>query len=258
MESVPRFLPPAPVPGPDHGPNAPVDETAALLSRLIPFPASDFAAPLDILPALARQGGPPGTGVAQGRAPAANDAPAEGIVSQAAAILDEEMALGVVAARSLGQGGPAAGLDPGVPLVRQLHDLIDRAAAAWPSALAPSGPRRVGAASPRDACALPEVKPAAAVRPGQTAIVAMRLCNREGGEVRLRPAATDLVGGDGVRLAATLLEFQPPELTLQPGGEAPLQIRVAIPPGTPPGTYGGLLVVTGVKDLRAVVLLDVL
>lgn len=254
MDSVPGFLPPLPVPGRDDGPMSPLDQAATAISRLIPFPASDFAAPLATLPALTRSAGHPGAGLAPALAVSAGDTPDAGIVSQAAAILDEEMALGVVAARSLGQGGQIAGLDSGLPLVRQLHALIDNAAAAWPSA---SGSRAAGPA-PRAPDALAEVKPPAAVRPGQTATIAMRLCNREGGEVRLRPAATDLLGGDGVRLASTLLEFQPPELTLQPGGEAPLQIRVAIPPGTPPGTYGGLLVVNGVKDLRAVVLLDVL
>jgi hypothetical protein len=244
-------------PGPDHVPTAAVGQALTLIGRLIPFPASDFAAPLAVMPAMAGQAGRTTAGAPPGIAPSPHAGPDAGIVSQAAAILDEEMALGVVAARSLGQAGQMPGLDAGVPLMRQLHDLIDKAAAAWPSAARPSGlDGGTGSAHPGPG-PLPEVKPPGAVRPGQTATIAMRLCNREGGEVRLRPAATDLLGGDGARLASTLLDFQPAEVNLQPGDEAPLQIRVAIPPGTPPGTYGGLLVVSGARDLRAVILLDV-
>ena len=56
---------------------------------------------------------------------------ARSIVTQAASILDEEMAKGVLAARRSSYGGtsvsPAAN-----PMVRQVHDLIDNVAAAWP------------------------------------------------------------------------------------------------------------------------------
>ena len=75
--------------------------------------------------------------------------------------------------------------------------------------------------------------------------------------VRLAAAATDLLGSRGGRIAASLLEFMPAELSLEPGEQRDITIAVTVPAEATRGCYSGLLVVRGVDDLRALMTIEV-
>jgi hypothetical protein len=185
--------------------------------------------------------------------------PAATIVTEAAAILDEEMARGVLAARDA-TDSPRGRHSDHADLVRQVHDVIDNLATAWPSLQGAASPWSNVSEAPAcnvDDDPLPELKPASAVRPGQRAMISMLLCNKESRSVRLVPAATDLVGAGGGRIPSHLLEFVPREARLEAGQQQDAQIAVTIPRECAPDCYYGLLVVSGADALRAVIAITV-
>ena len=193
-------------------------------------------------------------------APEATGSQAATAISEAASILDEEMAKGVLAARGARQMSRYGDVDPSRTVVRQVHDVIDNIAAmwpslqgaptAWPGALAPAA----GGVDP----SLPELRPASAVRPGQPARISMTLCNKEAHPVRLTPMATDLLGSGGGRISSQLVDIVPSEIRLDAGAQEELQIAIAVPLECAPGSYSGLLVVGGVEDLRALIAITVI
>lgn len=239
---------------------AALGEADSVLRRLIPFPgASEALSALSILPLSL-----PGSR-AQG-SPLANVTPVVGglqpaaVVSEAAAILDEEMAKGVLAARNTGQRPRYGRSDSSTIWLRQLHDLVDNAADLWPSLPGASGLQPAlspPAASSVAPDSLPELKPRSPARPGERAIIQMTLCNKENRPVRLVPVATDLLGSKGDRIACHLLQFAPSEIRLGPGEQRELEIAATVPLEALPGCYAGLLVVTGVEYLRALVTIEV-
>ena len=179
---------------------------------------------------------------------------APSIVAEAVSVLDEEMARGVLAARDASV--PTGGRADANPVLRQLHDAVDSLARLFPELQGmpgrPSAPPRT-----TDAGALPHVKPPSALRPGQRATVSMTLCNKEERAVRLAPLATDLLGSGGHRLPSALIEFSPREVHLEPGSSTDVEGHLVIPAGTASGSYAGLLVVTGVDYLRALITIEV-
>ena len=221
--------------------NAGLDDIGGFLQRLMPFEGADALS----------------TGAATAM-PETVSKQAASIVSQAASILDEEMARGVLAAatRSVAYTprGPTDALNP---VMRQVHDLVDQIAAMWPSgqSLPAFHVPRPAAGGEVDAPA--EVRPRTTVRPGQRATISMAVRNSEGRAVRLVPAATDLLGSRGGRIAASLLECTPAEVELAPNEERDVVIAVTVPAETAPGCYSGLLVVSGVDYLRALITIDV-
>ena len=58
-------------------------------------------------------------------------------------------------------------------------------------------------------------------------------------------------------IAASLLECTPSEVELGPNEERDIVIAATVPADTAPGCYSGLLVVTGVDYLRALITIDV-
>ena len=102
-------------------------------------------------------------------------------MSQAASILDEEMARGVLAARALGCARLRTDdSDASNPVLRQMHDLVDNVARFWPSLQGPPAQRLVASQpAASDADALAEVRPRATVKPGQRATISMTLRNSE-------------------------------------------------------------------------------
>ncbi len=226
--------------------------------RLIPFPeASDPLSTLVRLPLSLTES----KGLEN---PVANLAPdlvgkqAATIVSEAAAILDEEMAKGVLAARRPDATARYGPYDAGTPWLRQVHDLVDNFAAIWPM-LQGVPPPEAGASQPAASGAdgLAELRPWATVKPGQRATISMTVCNSESRSVRLVPLATDLLGSRGGRIAAGLLEFTPAEFRLEPQEQKELAIATTVPAEAVPGCYSGLLVVTGVDYLRALITIEV-
>jgi hypothetical protein len=183
---------------------------------------------------------------------------AASIVSQAASILDEEMAKGVLAARRSVVTAPYGYPDANNPVLRQIHDLVDKVASIWPNQQsAQAQPPAASQPATTDADPLTEVRPRATVRPGQRATISMTLCNSESRSVRLVPASTDLLGSRGGRIASALLEFTPSEFSLEPQEERDVAIATTVPADATPGCYSGLLVVRGVDYLRALITIDV-
>lgn len=226
------------------------------LRRLIPFPGAEALSPLSLLPRLAPGAAVPSNPVASAM-PGLASQQAASIVTQAASILDEEMAKGVLAARSVG-AGPHGGADASYPLLRQVHELVDNVASMWPATQ--SAPAQ-GWASSRpagDADPLAEIRPRTTVKPGQRATISMTLRNSESHAVRLVPEATDLLGSRGGRIACTLLECTPRELSLEPQQQADVVIATTVPAEAAPGCYSGLLVVRGVDYLRALITIEVI
>ena len=254
----------------------------SMIRRLIPFPGvADVLSPLAALPltSVAER-----TSDSPAGAPLAQDPTRQAatIVSQAAAILDQEMANGVLAAHRAGPAARHPHLDAGHPVLRQVHELIDNLAGIWPqlhgthgqpvapsvmapstfapSAFAPSilsSAASSPSATTGDEDPLAELRPHTTVQAGQRATISMTLFNSEPGAVDLVPAATDLLGSRGGSLAAALLQFTPATCRLEPQAEVALEIRLTVPAHTAPGSYSGLLVVRGVDYLRALITIDV-
>jgi hypothetical protein len=231
------------------------DAATPLIRRLIPFPGAETLSPPAVLSPTSQ------SSAALLPATAASlldvDQQPASIVSQAASILDEEMAKGVIAAQG---NSPSPGpVGTSNPVLHQLHQLVDNIAALWPPAdrRVLSGFDRAPGREAVDVESLADLKPGAAVHPGQRATISMTVSNSEERPVRLVAAATDLLGSRGGRIAASLLDFMPAELSLEPGEQRDITIAVTVPPEATRGCYSGLLVVRGVDDLRALMTIEV-
>jgi hypothetical protein len=191
-------------------------------------------------------------------AAAAVGEPAASIVSQAASVLDEEMARGVLAARSAPGTAPQGYSNAGNPVLRQMHEFVDNLAALWPNLQggAANGPSAYQLAT-NDPEPLVKVGPRATVKPGERVTISMTLRNSESQPVRLVPAATDLLGSRGGRIPNSLLEFMPSEIALEPQEQKDLAISTTVPAEAAPGCYSGLLVVRGLDYLRALITIEV-
>lgn len=234
-----------------------INDATAFLRRLIPFSGPEVLSPLSLLSLPAQQGGIPSNPLANAL-PSIVGEQATSIVSQAASILDDEMAKGVLAAQRSAAPRPHGQSDASNPVLRQMHDLVNNVAAIWPSLQNPQTPLS-GApqAAAGNADGLAEVRPRTTVRPGQRATISMTLRNSESHSVRLVPVATDLLGSRGGRIASSLLACAPSELTLEPQEQRDMAITTTVPAGTAPGCYSGLLVVMGLDYLRALITIEV-
>jgi hypothetical protein len=241
-----------------------IDSANALLRRLMPLPGSETVMPLSLLPMPGQRGA-----LRSGDAAATLSKPlnategivgeeAASIVSQAASILDEEMAKGVMAARNAGPSTSYGRADAGHPVLRQMHEFVDNIAALWPIArtVAPP-PFAPPQPTANEAEPLAEVRPRATVKPGQRATISMTLRNNENRVVRLVPVATDLLGSRGGRIPSALLEFSPSACSLEPQQQRDLAIATTVPADIEPGCYSGLLVVRGLDYLRALITVEV-
>lgn len=231
-------------------------DASAYLRKLIPLPSSESVGPLSAL-APHSQGDSPQPVAMNSAGDTVADAAAS-IVSQAASVLDQELARGVLAARNAGSTGAAGYSSANSPLLQQIHQLVDNLATLWPQ-LQAGAANRVPAAQPAvDATAeLVTVRPRAAVKPGERATIAMTLRNRESRPVHLVPVATDLYGRRGGRIPSTLLEFSPAQMDLAPLEQKALTISAPIAADVGPDLYSGLLLMNGLDGLRALINIDV-
>jgi hypothetical protein len=233
-----------------------VDTVGRTLRQLLPLPSS--AGPAAPAPASLPLGQDL-LGQLPKIVPPLGAQPAATIVSEAAAILDEEMARGVLAARGARPLSDSSGADPANAVWRQLHDLIDNVSRLWPMHGMPTaisqGPVR-GREDARDE-GTPQLKPASPLRRGQRGTVSMSLCNREDRPVQLTPMATDLISSTGSRIPSSVFEFVPKNVRLEPSAQVDVVGHVVIPSDCTPGRFAGLLVVSGVDYLRAVVTIEV-
>jgi hypothetical protein len=234
-----------------------IEAAASFLQRLIPFPGGDVVPTLSPLGVPAQNESRPSIS-----ATVVSDVVGEqasSIVAQAASVLDDEMAKGVLTARRSGGSVPQRSANASNPVLRQLLELVDNIATLWPSPQTAAVRRFAGFdAAASEADALAELRPAGtSVRPGQRATISMTLRNNENRAVRLIPAATDLLGSRGGRIGCSLLEFMPSELGLEPQQQSDLVIAVTVPVDAVAGCYSGLLVVRGLDYLRALITIDV-
>jgi len=238
--------------------SAPVANAGGLLRRLLPFPSSDASSLQTPLMQMGRNLIPQSM-VPAAMAPAAGQQAAT-IVSEAASILDEEMAKGVLAARGVSQFPGYRDATQSSTVLRQVHDVIDNIARIWPAVQGASAPWPGASVQPAYSGGdegLQNLKPASLARPGQRATISMMLCNKEDRSVRLTPIATDLISSTGGRISCRLLELVPEEVRLEPGDQKELQVRIAVPVESALGCYVGLLVVAGVDYLRALITIEV-
>ncbi len=279
-----RPLDPIPVDSALPAADAALGEATSQLTRLIPFPgASEAVGALSMLPlSLAgplplahtpRLGVPTLLGVptehagsrapqgpVTGVAPDVVSQQASSLVSEAAAILDEEMARGVLAARGASPAAQYQQPNATNPLLRQMHELAESIARVWPGStgVAAAGRPAVSQSAGNDLDPLAELRPWSTVRPGQRATIAMALCNKEDRSVRLVPIVTDLLGSRGGRIASSTLELTPAEICLEPQEQKEVGIALTVPADTPPGCYSGVLVARGVDYLRALITIEVM
>lgn len=233
-----------------------VENVGRTLRQLLPFPSS--GGPSLPAPALL----PVGKDLVSQLpkiVPSLESPSAASIVSQAAAILDEEMARGVLDARGARQTSDSPGVDPASAVWRQLHDLIDNVSRLWPMHGIPTsvsqGLRRGEEYGRQEG--MPQLKPPSPLRRGQRGTVSMALCNKEDRPVQLTPMATDLISSTGGRMPSSVFEFVPKVVRLEPAAEMDVVGQVVIPSDCAPGCFAGLLVVSGVDYLRAVITIQV-
>jgi hypothetical protein len=196
------------------------------------------------------------------------------IVQQAASTLEEELALGVAAAKrvemrlvdvdKLRAGDPA---DVMQRFRRDAHEVVDilldmlvlasnslgalseRVVSVRPGAAA--APKKGGDAS----ATLRMPQP---IAPGASLSLPMTLENAaDVATETLRLQCADLLSDSGARLAASQVGFVPEQLSIPARSAATVQITVTVPPDASPGTYAGLLLASQPDQVRAVLIVQV-
>ncbi len=99
--------------------------------------------------------------------------------------------------------------------------------------------------------------PPSAVRPGAVANLPMRLANDDAIAALLSFAATELIGESGHRIPASSVSFSPPGPLIPPGENTSVAIEIAVPPGTPPGQYAGVIQIIGQAGARKLISIEV-
>lgn len=198
------------------------------------------------------------------------------IVQQAASILEEEIAAGIVAAQRIeNKFVDVAGLRSGRPdellsrFRRDAHEvidiLVDLAAAAARTAGKLGGriitidgsnsSRKAKAATDDDIPLLAMPDPIAA---GESAQVPMALENNgDKATDQFSFVCSPLMSPSGGRIDSRYVTFDPPTITLVPGKQTKVDVTIEVPARTPPGSYSGLLQSNKLKHLRAVLTVEV-
>jgi hypothetical protein len=186
------------------------------------------------------------------------------LVKDAAAILEQEMAAGVLAARDARKAGfeastpaQAVGPSPGdlLGLVGQYQDWLpglQESIGQWLESVV-----RQPKQSETGVEQAPVLRAGNPVESGADASIAFKLHNDHTQPARLGLRCTDLTAESGQRIPARQLVFRPAEVELGPDEYTDIVLRIGIPQGTPPGTYSGLLTASGLPYLKAVVTLEV-
>ena len=205
------------------------------------------------------------------------------IVRQAASILEEEIAAGVIAAKevekrfidvdSLRGGDPGEViqrfrrdthevvdifLDLAHAATRSLGDVAGRAVRFRPMTM-PGTRAGAPAAGPSVSNgAVPTLIVPTPVAPGGSSEVLLSVENdTESPTVTFELHTTDLVDQDGNRIAAEHVSFSARTLSVGPHETEKVGIRVSAPTGTPPGRYSGLIQASRMDQLRAILIVDI-
>lgn len=196
------------------------------------------------------------------------------IVQQAASILEEEIAAGIVAAKrvedrlidvqKLRNGRTEEVMQR---FRRDAHDVVDilidlvnlttnslgglAQRVVKIGGLDASGEKagRMGGA----AGGIPSLAVTQAVRPGEAAQVPIMLENESDSATEsFQFISSDLINAAGDRIAAREISFAPAALAIGPHNSATVTVTVNVPVGTKVGVYSGLLQATKLEQLRAV------
>lgn len=198
------------------------------------------------------------------------------VVRQAASILEEEIAAGIVAARQVEESlinvkalrtGKADSvihrfrkdahevvdilIDVVGSAVNYAEDMSKRAVSFRVS----GNPNR---AERQESGTAPFLKVPGVLKSGQSVQVPMTLENSGDAPTEpLRFLSTDLLSPAGGRIPAKQIEFKPAALTIKPGGRETVVVQLKIPSGVKPGLYSGLIQSSRMDQLRAVLAVEV-
>jgi hypothetical protein len=196
------------------------------------------------------------------------------IVQQAASILEEEIAAGIVAAKRvevrLVDVQKLRDADPQEVMQRfrrDAHDVVDilidlvnvvtNSLGGLAQRVVRIGETAAGTGSGQargvGAAAVPSLSVAQPVRSGESVEVPLTLENDgESATENFEFVCSDLVNPAGARIGGQCVNFAPASLTIGPHSSATVVITVKVPEGTAPGTYSGVLQATRLERLRAV------
>jgi len=198
------------------------------------------------------------------------------VVRQAAAILEEEIAAGILAAKQVEESlinvkALRAGNAESVihRFRKDAHDVVDILVDVVGSAVNYAEDMSKRAVSFRvsgnpDKAARQESGPApflkvpGVLKSGQSVQVPMTLENSGDAPTEsLRFLSTDLMSPAGGRIPARQLAFKPAALTIKPRGRETVLVQLKIPSGTKPGLYSGLIQSSQMDQLCAVLAVQV-
>jgi len=198
------------------------------------------------------------------------------VVRQAASILEEEIAAGIVAARQVEENLlnvkalRAGGADSVIHRFRKdAHEVVDILVDVVGAAVnyAEEMSKRAvsfrvsgnpGRAAQQEPGSAPFLKVPGVLKSGQSVEVPMTLENS--GEAPTEPMrflSTDLLNPAGGRIPASQIAFKPAALTIKPGGRETVVVQLRIPAGSKPGLYSGLIQSSRADHLRAVLAVEV-
>jgi hypothetical protein len=189
------------------------------------------------------------------------------VVKQAASILEEEIAAGIVAARQIeNKFIDSEKLRAGKPdevlqrFRRDAHEVVDivldivGAAAINATRMAQRAISiREGGRGASETASTPVLTVPQSVKPGETGEVSIVIEND--GETPAEPfelRPTDLVNASGDRIPAHAVHFDPKVISVAPHQSQRAVVRVTPPADAPPGTYSGLIQSSRRDQLRAV------
>ena len=198
------------------------------------------------------------------------------VVKQAASILEEEIAAGVVAARQMEEHfinvDEIRAEDPDHVMQRfrkDTHEVVDividvlNAAARYAGKMVKRsvtidvGEEKDGTGS-KASSPLPTIETMRPVKAGDSVLVTMTLRN-EGKEAYKISAfhCTDLVSPEDARIPSKRIAFTPGSIRLKPGKPESVLIKVDIPKKAASGTYSGLIQAAKMEQIRAVLITHV-
>lgn len=147
------------------------------------------------------------------------------------------------------QASPPLGFDKDA-LRRQAHEFIDTLLVTFRQATSEDG---VVAENK-----VPLLQCAAPTQAGDVARATLIVANEEPSPSEVTLYSSNFVADSGYEIPSLRVSASPRVVTIAPRAQASFEIRVAIPPQTPAGTYSGLVQAMGSKYVKAVLSVRVL
>ncbi|MGB8701259.1 MAG: hypothetical protein WCD18_17745 [Thermosynechococcaceae cyanobacterium] len=188
------------------------------------------------------------------------------LVQQAAAILEEEMAMGGQAAQPVSpidamrpSLSPSMGSDG---LLKEVHAFIDQLAQVMAQRPLPmTGPTygldSLGANVLSASSSLPLLRSPLPAPVGELTNLVFKVYNDSDQSVPVSFLGTDLWSSTGDRITSSAVTFMPQSLTLAPDEIAEVAMGILVPLGTPANTYSGLAMASGLSDVVGAIALEV-